>query len=301
MTQVNANNRKIVTHVRRIEEVVKRLGLDTPHSVRDFSTAKGTMDKHLRKVDALGGLNGLSDEDHQWAQGVVDEAKTITRLELALSTEGIVGTMAAQITAGKALMAFAQTEFRNKPETAALLQVGGNIWHRHERRLEKWYLCEVALQPALLFRQAIEEGLKCLIYNDRQTEPPGQQDGHEPEKLLDTLRKVNPARTKAIEAEHKRRFLGTFLWSQERATVRDILRLNKGLYRDGRYSAQMWQHRHRNGKGAVGKPIRDPEELGMAASTVFAVVGNLYREEHLEFTTRLGPPRNAETPANNDA
>ena len=301
MTQVNTNHRKIVSHVRRIEEVVEQLGLDTPHSVRDFSTAKGTMDKHLRKVDALGGLDGLPDEDRQWAQGVADEAKTIVRFELAISTEGIVGTMAAQITAGKALMAFAQTKFRNKPEIATLLQVGGNIWHRHERRLDKWYLCEVALQPALLFRQAIEEGLKCLIYNYRQTEPPGQQDGHELEKLLDTLRKVNPTCTKAIEAEHKRQFRGTSLWSQERATVRNILRLNKGLYRDGRYSAQVWQHRRLDGRGTVGKPIREPEELGMAASTVFAVVGNLYREEHLEYTTRLGPPRNADTQANNDA
>ena len=77
------------------------------------------------------------------------------------------------------------------------------------------------------------------------------------------------------------RFQGTPLWSAERGTVRGILRLHKGLYRDARYNSQVWDRAETSGK------IRDPEELAMAAESVYVVVRNLYMAEHREFLDRL--------------
>lgn len=270
--------------IRGIEAVV------TNEGTMNIIEAKEDLDERIRQVDGMGGLAGLSGDELRWGRDVMDKAheivKLFTRFELAHFTAGTTATMLAYMASGQALKATSEKEFQNHPDTANLLLPGADSRLMPERRLVKWYLCTVAQTPALMFHQAIEEGLKCLIYNDRPAKRPGRKEGHkdgghELGKLLQTLTKLNPRRVAEIETVHVQRFQGTPIWSVERGTVRDILRLNKGLYQDARYNSQVWDRAETSGE------IRDPEELAMAAESVYVVVRDLYMTEHRECLDRL--------------
>ena len=282
---------KIVKYVRGIEEVVTRQGRWNPLKV------KNDLDERIRQVESMGGLAKLSGEKLQWGRDVMDQARqmveVLTQYELANFTEGTAATMLAHIASGRVLMDACNEKFQREPEIVALLQPGANSRLMPERRLNKWYLSELVQHPALMFHQAIEEGLKCLIYNDRPKKRPGHKDGrHELGKLLQTLTELNPRRVAEIETVHMQRCRDTSLWSAERGTVREILRLHKGLYRDARYNSQVWD------RAGTSSEIRDPEELAMVAGSVYVVVRDLYMAEHWKFLTRLdlqalGKPENS--------
>lgn len=271
---------RLVELIREIESVVTNEG--TMKVIR----TKEVLDKRIHQVDGMGGLAGLSGDELRWGRDIMDKAretvKLFTQFELAHFTVGTTATMLAYMASGKTLKATSEKEFQNHPDTANLLQPGADSRLMPERRLDKWYLSTVAQIPALMFHQAIEEGLKCLIYNDRPAKRPGRRDGgHELGKLLQTLKELNPRRVAEIETVHVQRFQGTPLWSAERGTVRGILHLHKGLYRDARYNSQVWDRAETSGK------IRDPEELAMAAESIYVVVRDLYMTEHREFLDRL--------------
>ena len=271
---------QLVELIRGIEAVVTNEG-----TMKIIGT-KEDLDERICQVDNMGGLAELSENELRWGRDVMNKAremvKLFTRFELAHFTAGTTATMLAYMASGQALKATSEKEFQNHPDTANLLQPGTKSRLMPERRLDKWYLSAVAQIPALMFHQAIEEGLKCLIYNDRPAKRPGRKDGgHELGKLLQTLTKLNPRRVAEIETVHVQRFQGTPMWSAERGTVRGILRLNKDLYRDARYNSQVW------GRTGTSGEIRDPEELAMAAEVVYVVVRDLYMTEHREFLDRL--------------
>lgn len=271
---------RLVELIREIESVVTNEG-----TMKVIGT-KEDLDKRIHQVDGMGGLTGLSGDELRWDRDVMDKAhemvKLFTQFELAHFTAGTTATMQAYMASGKTLKATSEKEFQNHPDTANLLQPGADSRLMPERRLDKWYLSTVAQIPALMFHQAIEEGLKCLIYNDRPAKRPGRKDGgHELGKLLQILKKLNPRRVAEIETMHVQRFQGTPMWSAERRTVRDILCLNKGLYRDARYNSQVWD------RAGTSSEIRDSEELEMAAESVYVVVRNLYMTEHREFLDSL--------------
>ncbi len=111
-------------------------------------------------------------------------------------------------------------------------------------------------------------------------ESEGSLGKHQLRKLI-SLKKRNSRRIAEIETVHVQRFQGTPPWSAERGTVSGILRLNKGLYRDAQYNSQV-----RNRDGTSGN-IRDPEELAMAAESVYVVMWNPYMTEHCGFLIRL--------------
>lgn len=280
-TRQATKTRKIVKLLKGIEELVTH-----QDKVKPISTKK-ELDKHVCQVESMGGLDKLlSGDELRWGRGVMDEARQLeellTQFELAHFTEGTVAAMRAHIVSGRALMAASKKEFHKRPEIVKLLQPGANNMLMPERRLDKWFLSELAQHPVLKFHQAIEEGLKCLIYNDRPAKRPGRRDGgHELGDLLQTLTMLNRRRVAEIETAHVRMFQGTPLWSEERRTVRDILRLHKGLYRNARYNSQVWD------QDGVSSEIKDPDELAMAAESVYVVVRDLYMAEHCGFLIKL--------------
>ena len=158
---------------------------------------KEDLDERICQVANMGGLAELSGDELRWGRDVMDKAremvKLFTRFELAHFTAGTAATMLAHMASGQALEAASEKECNNHPDIANLLQPGADSRLMPERRLDKWYFRAVAQIPALMFHQAIEEGLKCLIYNDRPKKRPGHRDGgHEPGKLLRKLTKLNP-------------------------------------------------------------------------------------------------------------